>query len=196
MPHGLQFVLSPPQDLQLESLARLTLELELALNAIQAHLETMETDINDLQRRVKALEGAKPAPTAVVSAAGGQAPTVAPPEVETSGSIGPDLSRYAAEGHTHSGVNLSDAQTVGGAKTFTAKATFNNEVEIDGDLNHDGTNIGFHGATPVPRDTGWSVTNVTVTRSYDADTVTLAVLADVVGTLIENVLKARGDLGG
>ena len=34
---------------------------------------------------------------------------------------------------------------------------------------------------------GYTATNVTDTRSFDADTVTLAELADVVGTLIEDM---------
>ncbi len=38
---------------------------------------------------------------------------------------------------------------------------------------------------------GFDTSNVTETRSFDADTVTLAVLADVVGTFIED-LKRRG----
>jgi len=44
--------------------------------------------------------------------------TAAPPEVETVGAIGPDVSRFARESHTHSGVNLGDAQTLTSAKTF------------------------------------------------------------------------------
>lgn len=38
---------------------------------------------------------------------------------------------------------------------------------------------------------GFTTTNVTSTRSLDADTVTLAELADVVGTLVEDI-QARG----
>jgi hypothetical protein len=48
-------------------------------------------------------------------------PTVAPPEVETAGAVGTtsDPTLFALSDHTHSGVNLSDTQTVGGQKTFT-----------------------------------------------------------------------------
>jgi len=43
---------------------------------------------------------------------------VAPPEVETAGAIGPNNNRFAREEHTHSGLNLGDAQVITGAKTF------------------------------------------------------------------------------
>lgn len=58
-----------------------------------------------------------------------------------------------------------------------------------------GSQIGFFGATPVSQDTGWSVTNVTTDRSYNADATTLDEIADVLGTLI-NYLKSLGLLGG
>ena len=57
-----------------------------------------------------------------------------------------------------------------------------------------GSQIGFFGVTPVSRDTGWSVTNVTTARSYDADDTTVDELADVLGTLI-NYLISLGLLG-
>lgn len=47
--------------------------------------------------------------------------------------------------------------------------------------------------TLFPVDSGWSVTNVTPTKSFDANTVTLPELADVVGTLL-NALKTPGVL--
>lgn len=45
-----------------------------------------------------------------------------------------------------------------------------------------------------PAQVGYAVDNVTQTRTFDADTVSLPELADVVGTLIED-LKAVGKLG-
>lgn len=72
-------------------------------------------------------------------------------------------------------------QTVGGNKVFTGNVRF------------DGL-VGFFGTTPTGASLGWSVTNVTPTKVYDADTVALAQLADTVGTLI-NYLKALGILG-
>lgn len=53
--------------------------------------------------------------------------------------------------------------------------------------------LGFFGATPVAQSTGWSVTNVSSDKSFDADATTVNEVADVLGTLI-NFLKERGDL--
>lgn len=61
------------------------------------------------------------------------------------------------------------------------------EVEIDGDLNHDGSNIGFFGVTPAARASAYTPTNVTPDRAFDADTVVVAELADVLGTLIADL---------
>jgi hypothetical protein len=68
-------------------------------------------------------------------------------------------------------------------------------LEIDGALNHDGTTVGFFGTAPVVQDTGWTVTNETTDKVLDADVTTLNELADVVGTLIEQ-LKSYGIIGG
>jgi hypothetical protein len=57
-----------------------------------------------------------------------------------------------------------------------------------------GGQIGFHGVTPVARSTGWAVTNVTSDKVFDANATTVNELADVVGTLI-NDLIAKGILG-
>jgi len=54
----------------------------------------------------------------IISLAAG-APLNAPPEVEDASSIGAVLTNYAAEDHTHSGVNLQDNQTIAGRKRFT-----------------------------------------------------------------------------
>ena len=62
------------------------------------------------------------------------------------------------------------------------------DMEVDGDFNHDGTNMGFYGATPVAQLTGWTAfSNLITDRTCDADTVTVAELADIVGTLIEDI---------
>jgi hypothetical protein len=54
------------------------------------------------------------------------------------------------------------------------------------------TGIGFFGTTPTARSTGWTTfTNLSVDKTCDADTVVIAELADIVGTLIEE-LKAKG----
>lgn len=47
--------------------------------------------------------------------------------------------------------------------------------------------IGFFGTTPVVRTAAFTPTNVTPDRAYDADTVAVAELADVVGTIIADL---------
>lgn len=69
---------------------------------------------------------------------------------------------------------------------------FGGEVQITGDLNHDGTNYGLAGAAPSAPQTGYTTfTNLSTDRTCDADTVVVAELADIVGTLIED-LKTKG----
>lgn len=68
------------------------------------------------------------------------------------------------------------------------------DVELDGALNHDGATVGFYGVTPVAQSAAYTPTNVTPDRSYDADTVLLAEMADVLGTLIAD-LQATGIIG-
>lgn len=54
--------------------------------------------------------------------------------------------------------------------------------------------VGFFGSGGSAKITGWSVTNGTLSRSYDADTVTVAGLADIVYTLIAD-LKSYALIG-
>lgn len=55
--------------------------------------------------------------------------------------------------------------------------------------------IGFLGTAPTVKQTGYTTfTNLTTDRTCDADTVAVAELADIVGTLIED-LKAKGLIG-
>jgi len=66
-----------------------------------------------------------------------------------------------------------------------------NEVRTDELIVTDA--IGFGGNAAVTPSTGWNTSNVTPTKTLDADTITLPELADVVATLI-NYLLLRGDL--
>jgi hypothetical protein len=54
--------------------------------------------------------------------------------------------------------------------------------------------VGFFGASPSTQSLGWSVTNYLVSKSFDANAVTLEQLADVVGSILTE-LKAKGLLG-
>ena len=65
------------------------------------------------------------------------------------------------------------------------------ELEIDGDIDHDGSNIGFFGVTPTARAAAYTVSNLTTDRTYDANATTLDEIADVLGTLIAD-LRAYG----
>lgn len=51
--------------------------------------------------------------------------------------------------------------------------------------------VGFYNTTPSAQSTGWSVSNLTTDKSYDADSTTTDELADVLGTLISE-LKTKG----
>lgn len=60
------------------------------------------------------------------------------------------------------------------------------------ELGASGQEIGFYGTTPVALDTGWTTFgNLTPDKTLDADSTTLAEVADVLGTLIEQ-LKTLG----
>lgn len=69
---------------------------------------------------------------------------------------------------------------------------FGGLVELADDLKHSGTNFGLAGATPSAPQTGYTTfTNLSTDRTCDADTVAVAELADIVGTLIVD-LKTKG----
>lgn len=65
---------------------------------------------------------------------------------------------------------------------------------IQGAIDHNGSTIGFNGAAPVAKSTGWAITNPSTRKTFDTATVTLPQLAEAVGTLID-FLKLRGDIG-
>lgn len=69
----------------------------------------------------------------------------------------------------------------------TAALTVNGSLKVTG-------NLGLFNTTPVAQDTGWSATNVSTDRTFDASSTTLNELANVVGTLV-NQLKTYGLLG-
>lgn len=86
----------------------------------------------------------------------------------------------------------SDLQEIGRWEGDNKKLTLGGELEIDGDLNHDGTNWGLAGATPSATQTGYTTfTNLTTDRTCDANSTSVEELADILGTLIED-LKTKG----
>lgn len=56
-----------------------------------------------------------------------------------------------------------------------------------GKLKHNGSTLGFYGATPVAKSSAYTPSNVTTDRSYDANATTLDEVADVLGTLIADL---------
>ena len=78
----------------------------------------------------------------------------------------------------------------------TSKFNVNNTgtITIIGDLNHDGSNIGFFGTAPTAKSSAYTITNPTTNRTYDANSTTINELADIMATLI-NDLQAYGLIG-
>lgn len=100
--------------------------------------------------------------------------------------------------------NGSDAVTVDGGTqnvtlaaglTVTNTLTASSTLTMGGALDHNGTTVGFYGVAPTTRQTGYTTfANLVTDRTCDANTVVIAELADIVGTLIED-LKATGIIG-
>jgi hypothetical protein len=66
------------------------------------------------------------------------------------------------------------------------------DLDVNGELFHQGNTLGFFGTTAASRQTGYTTfSNLSTDRTCDADTVLVAELADIVGTLIED-LKTLG----
>ena len=110
-----------------------------------------------------------------------------------------DLGLYATGGATP--LDLNGGNLTVNAATINADSTLGDGVDlILGSTN--GTMVGtassqklaFWGAAPVVRPAAYTPTNVVADRSYDADTVVVAELADVVGTLIAD-LQSIGIIG-
>jgi hypothetical protein len=58
---------------------------------------------------------------------------------------------------------------------------------FDGDIDHNGSNIGFFSTAPAAQAAAYTPTNVVTDRSYDANATSVAELADVLGTLIADL---------
>jgi hypothetical protein len=84
------------------------------------------------------------------------------------------------------GADLRMTSDNGVTQVFAIDGATGNTV-IGGDLDHDGSLVGFFGVAPAARPTTYSVTNLVTDRSYDANATTTAELADVLGTLIADL---------
>lgn len=92
-------------------------------------------------------------------------------------------------------VRIADAPLAAGSVTITSPYALwvdAGQVKFDGSLIVDGStriNGGFGlNVSPQGAQTGWSVTNVTEDKTYDADSTTLGEIADVLGTLITRLI--------
>jgi len=104
---------------------------------------------------------------------------------------------YGADGSLELNYNIgnpSELRWYGGTTTLQMSVDTDGNMTWRGDLNHDGSNVGFYGIAPVARSAGWTITNDAADRAFDADTVAVAELADVVATLITD-LAATGIIG-
>jgi hypothetical protein len=92
-------------------------------------------------------------------------------------------------------VEIYDADGVGNAVLTVSgdiKTTSGGDLTVDGALNHDGSTVGFFGTTPASRPTGYTTfSNLSSDRTCDANSTTTDELADILGTLIED-LKSLG----
>jgi hypothetical protein len=69
--------------------------------------------------------------------------------------------------------NVTLVGPTGGTATFngeSGKLTLPGELEIDGDLNHDGTNVGFYNVTPIARPSAYTQTYSTADKTLGAYT--------------------------
>ena len=91
-------------------------------------------------------------------------------------------------GNVNQGTNRYGLRVIsspsGGTLNYCARFEGSAGVRVDGVFEHTATTLGFFGTTPGARGAAYSVTNPVDRRSFDTTTVTLAQLAEVVGTMI------------
>jgi hypothetical protein len=101
---------------------------------------------------------------------------------------GPVQSQNGWEWVNESGAQIFYAQVNGGVLEIGAGATDGSQVALS--INSSGQ-LALGGASPAAQSTGWAVTNVTPDKVYDANATTTDELADVLGTLITDLI-AKG----
>jgi hypothetical protein len=103
-----------------------------------------------------------------------------------------DAAGYRVAGTALAATHLSDGASL--ARTgVSANASFWS-VTVGGNLDHDGTGVGFYGVAPIARRTGWVATTQPADRSLDTNNTSLNEVADVLNTLIVD-LYAYGLIG-
>ncbi|MFA5238278.1 MAG: hypothetical protein WC476_01045 [Phycisphaerae bacterium] len=76
---------------------------------------------------------------------------------------------------------------LGGSANFTFDDA-TNKLTINGPFSHSGSSLGFFAANPAVRSTGWAVTNANADKVYDANATSINELADILGTLITDLV--------
>ena len=91
------------------------------------------------------------------------------------------------------GVGLGDNPLWTGFHQWTNTATFQSTLNVQGtmtmfgDLNHDGSRVGFYGRTPVTRSSGWFVSGGPDDRTLFVNSASTLEVAEVLGTLIRQL---------
>jgi len=114
-------------------------------------------------------------------------PTIIQPARLTNG-VGPDINQMggAGLGGTNAGGDsfVTAGAAVGGGTNGVAalrNSALANRVEVDS------AGVGFQGAEPIAVPPTYTITNGTIDRTYDANTVGVAELADIVFTMITDI---------
>ncbi len=84
--------------------------------------------------------------------------------------------------------------TPANSKVDSVVHTVQGDLKVVGDLDHDGTRVGFHGVAPVVQTPAYNMSNVTPDRTFNADSFGDPKIGDVLGTLIED-LQLKGVIG-
>ena len=74
------------------------------------------------------------------------------------------------------------------AKVLVLRNADRRDTSVPGDLIHTGSAVGFYGVTPATRPSAYTVTNHTADKTYDANTAADAELADVLGSVIKDLV--------
>lgn len=116
--------------------------------------------------------------------------------------IGNTRTSYWGEGATTGTPALvriffADAHAVGTSRYsffgVSDTAYFGGVAEIGGALRHLGAQIGLHGNSSIAQSTGWSVSNITSTKTLNGSSFTLNDVMNTLGTVL-TYLQNRGDI--
>lgn len=107
-----------------------------------------------------------------------------------------DTQQLIIRGNSTQTANLTEWQnssnTVLASISSSGKITTSTEIEIDGDLNHDGTNVGLYGVTPVARATT-GITEVAFVENAGGTAINVDSTFD--GYTLQQVVQALKDIG-